>query len=113
MAWQIVSYMQQDNSGTTTITTVDTNGDGKNDKAVVSVDTSSGPVPYVNTVALIVKNIGTVPIVMNQVIIDNPGNLEITLLESMSSAIYPGRRRGIGVEFQAGQPGTYTFSIHL
>ncbi len=103
------------NNGETTVTYEDTNGDGKNDKAVVTVN---GYAAYYNSITFDVLNVGTVPIKISDVKIvnNNPELLTIEMLEGSNTTINPGRKRAIGIDFRVLEgtaPGTYTFTVSL
>ena len=132
--WEIYNYKQKDtgndwtcdenfenivqlptNTADTTITLEDTNGDGKNDKANITV--KNGFPTYYNSIVLDVKNIGTLPIKLANVKIIVPDQIQYMMLESPSSIIKPGKRRAIGIDFRVwdGAPpqGDYTITVSL
>ena len=96
------------NPANTTINLIDTNGDGKNDKADV---TFTGPGEGV--IVLDVKNIGTLPISASDIRIDNPGGLNVTMTEGATFVIEPNKRKAIGFTFISTDAGTFTFSVSL
>lgn len=102
------------NTASTVITRTDTDGDGKYDRAEVTVRNAFPG--YYNSIVLDVLNTGTVPIRMDQVKIGADGALQVRLLESLSSTIQPGYRKAIGIDFRVADgaaPGDYSFTVSL
>lgn len=94
LVWNIYNSKMMDRSGQTVITLSDTNGDGKNDKAVVTVNASAD---YASSIVLDVINTGAAQINISDIKIQNVTGLEVNILEL--TPIKPNTRRGLGFEF--------------
>lgn len=102
------------NTAQTVITLSDSNGDGKKDRAEVTVKNAFPG--YYNSIVLDVQNIGTIPIKMSQVQISGNDALTTRLLENLNSTVQPRYRKAIGIDFRVndGTPaGDYTFTVSL
>jgi hypothetical protein len=132
--WQIVACAQKDTGndwtcnpdfsgiaqgmigiGSTGISYQDTNGDGKNDQATITVQ--GGYPGYYNSLSFTVVNLGSASIPLSAVVINGPngGGLSIRDLYSQSSYIQPGRRSVVGIDFRVNSMtgGNTSFTIRL
>lgn len=105
-----------DDLASTTIIRSDTNGDGDDDSAEITVNDGYGG--YYNSIVLDVKNTGPEPLQMDQVILtnNNPDELELLLKESLNAVIKPGRRKAIGIALRVNDgilPGDFSFTVSL
>ncbi len=101
--------------GSTTISYQDTNGDGKNDQATVTIH--GGYAGYYNSLSLTVVNLGSTNLPLSAVTIGNPdvSGLTTRLLAGASSHIQPGRRSVVGIDFRVNSTpgGDISFTVGL
>jgi len=101
--------------GSTTVELVDTDGDGDNDTAVVTVNNAYPG--YYNYLSFMVKNNGTIPLKVEDMIVTNPNPeaLKLDWADDSGATLMPGRSRSLTVWFLvregAEENSTYTFTM--
>ncbi|TDA67759.1 MAG: hypothetical protein D9V47_09590 [Clostridia bacterium] len=105
------------NVGSTTLTPVDTDGDG--DKDTLRVTVSRGYPGYYNYVSFVAKNNGTIPIAVQTPVVDNPNPVAIAAgyQDNSGTLVLPGQTIGFGFQFLildgANESSTYSFTIQF
>lgn len=101
-------------TGKTNFVFQDTDGDGDRDKLIVTV--SKAYPGYYNSILFYVKNNGTVPVTIQQPVVDNPAAIQLQWLDNIGNTVSPGVIKPLSFHFRvtesAEESETYTFSIN-
>lgn len=99
----------------TTLVRQDTDGDGDYDTVKVTV-TNAYP-SYYNRVFVNMKNNGTIPIKVQQPVINSPGAVSVHWIDSVGTVLSPGGALSVWFEFRVDESAldnsTYTFTIRI
>ena len=99
----------------TTVTGLDTDGDG--DKDTVRVAVTNGYPGYYNSPYVTVKNNGTIPVKIQQPIVSAPSEVDVHWIDSVGTVLMPGQFTSVFYDLRvnesAQESSNYTFTIKI